>query len=81
MLNIELAVLQTLDHEKWWSLSEISARTKIQEQSAAEALRELNQSGIVESRTNTVDSSTPSAVEWRSHDNAITNYLEGKVPF
>ena len=81
MLNIELAVLQTLDHEEWWSLSEISARTKIQEQSAAEALRELNQSGIVESRIHTVDSSTPSAVEWRSLDNAITNYLEGKVPF
>ena len=76
MLNIELAVLQTLDHEKWWSLSEISARTRIQEQAAAEALHDLGQNGIVESRTK----STDSGVEWRSMDNSLTSYLEGKVP-
>ena len=76
MLNIELAVLQTLDQEKWWSLSEISARTQIQERAAAEVLQELDQNGIVESRT----TSTGSRVEWRSMDDSLTSYLEGKVP-
>jgi len=76
MLNIELAVLQTLDQEKWWSLSEISADTNIQEQAAAEVLHELDQNGIVESRKR----SPRSGIEWRSMDNSLNIYLEGKVP-
>ena len=76
MLNIELAVLQTLDQEKWWSLSEISALTNLQEQAAAEVLHDLDQNGIVESRKK----STRSGIEWRSMDNSLDIYLEGKVP-
>ena len=82
MLNVELAVLQTLDHTDWWTLSQISARTQLQEQTAAEALQELNQNGIVETRT--VDASNDaqlSSTEWRSMDDSLSNYLEGKIPF
>lgn len=78
MLNIELAVLQTPDHKKWWSLSEISTRTQIQEQAAADALRGLNQSDIVESRIHSVTDTED--FEWRCSNNSIKNYLEGKVP-
>ena len=76
MFNIELAVLQTLDQEKWSSLSEISELTNIQERAAAEVLHDLDQNGIVESRKK----STRSGVEWRSMDNSLNIYLEGKVP-
>ncbi len=76
MFNIELAVLQTLDQEKWSSLSEISELTNIQERAAAEVLHDLDQNGIVESRKK----STQSGVEWRSMDNSLNIYLEGKVP-
>ena len=78
MLNIELAVLQTLDHDKWWSLSEISEKTRIQETTAKEALQELDQNGIVESRTHSVVNH--SSMEWRSTNDSISNYLQGKVP-
>jgi predicted transcriptional regulator len=78
MLNIELAVLQNLDHDKWWSLSEISEKTRIQETTAKEALQELDLNGIVESRTHSVVNH--SSMEWRSTTDSISNYLQGKVP-
>ena len=81
MLNIELAVLQTLDHDKWWNLREISARTRIQEQAAAEVLQELNNNGIVESRTNSmINNPRSETLEWRSMGDSINSYLEGKIP-
>jgi len=81
MLSIELAVLQTLDHSDWNTLSEISTRTRIQEQVAADALRELNETGIVEFRTNVSGNESGSEViEWRSRDHSLENYLKDKTP-
>ena len=81
MLSIELAVLQTLDHSDWHTLSEISTRTRIQEQTAAETLKDLNKTGIVEFRTNTSGSDSGSEViEWRSRDHSLENYLKDKTP-
>ena len=81
MLSIELAVLQTLDHSDWHTLSDISTRTRIQEQVAAEALKELNETGIVEFRTNISGSDSGSEIiEWRSRDQSLENYLKDKTP-
>lgn len=81
MLNIELAVLQTLDQEDWWTTSEISERTRIQEQSAADALYDPNKSGIVEARaTGEGSDSRPEIMEWRSPDHTLENYLKDMVP-
>ncbi len=81
MLNIELAVLQTLDREDWWTLSEISEKTKIQEQSAEEVLNELDRHGIIESRTTTSSNDSEfTGVEWRSQDNSLETYLKEITP-
>ena len=81
MLNIELAVLQTLDQSEWWTLTEISAQSRIQEQAAEEALQDLNDSGIVESRQKlAVNGQGPAIVEWRSLEDSLLTYLQQKVP-
>ena len=81
MLNIELAVLQTLEQDQWSTLSEISAQTRIQEQAAADALRVLNKNGIVESRmSNLTDRQGANDTQWRSLDNSLDNYLQAIVP-
>ena len=76
MLNLELAVLQTLEQEKWATLSEISAKTRIQEQTAEQMLRELNRNGMVESRP----SVRAGITQWRGRSDSIESYLQDKVP-
>ena len=81
MLNIELAVLQTLDHDDWKTLDEISSHTRLRQESAAEALSDLNQSGIVEFRSNlkTTQSGTE-IIEWRSQNDSLETYLKQNIP-
>ena len=81
MLNIELAVLQTMDQYDWWTVDEISNKTRIQEEAAEQVLKELNENGIVESRKTTFGSESGlDVIEWRSHDRSLENYLKQIVP-
>ena len=81
MLNLELAVLQTMDQYDWWTVDEISSKTRIQEEAAERVLKELSENGIVESRKTTFGSESGlNVVEWRSHDQSLENYLKQIVP-
>lgn len=81
MLNIELAVLQTLDQDDWKTLDEISSRTRLRQESAAEALSDLNQSGIVEFRSNlNTTQSGSEIIEWRSQQGSLETYLKQNIP-
>ena len=81
MINIELAVLQTMDQYDWWTVDEISHKSRIQEESAEKVLKELNANGIVESRKTVFGSESGlDVVEWRSYNESLENYLKEIVP-
>ena len=81
MLNIELAVLQSIDQEQWWTASEISEKTRVQELFAVEVLKDLSLNGMIETRfTSGVNNSDKKTVQWRSKDLAISNYLKSGLP-
>ena len=80
MLNIELAILQTIEEDEWWTAGEISAKTNVIEPFTEETLKNLYISGVVEARQTKDTDGRSNVIKWRGKDEAVSNYLKRGIP-